>query len=99
MLFTLHIFDNSLQTFVIDPTKLISFEDFILLMLFIYFYNLICKNNGLLKYLDNGQNDLMVEKVSVLGEILKNEKFDKVDDYIRTQVVKLLYNDGKGKNV
>ena len=41
----------------------------------------------------------MVEKVSVLGEILKNEKFDKVDDYIRTQVVKLLYNDGKGKNV
>ena len=39
------------------------------------------------------------ELIQLMQIAMKNNKYDKVDDYIRTEVVKYLYNDGRGKNV
>ena len=39
------------------------------------------------------------ELIELMKIAMKSKKFDKVDDYIKTQVVKFLYNDGRGANV
>jgi hypothetical protein len=39
------------------------------------------------------------ELIQLMQIAIKNNKYDKVDEYIKTEVVKYLYNDGRGKNV
>jgi hypothetical protein len=39
------------------------------------------------------------ELIQLMQIAIKNNKYDKVDDYIKTEVVKYLYNDGRGKYV
>jgi hypothetical protein len=56
-------------------------------------------HNPLTKYIGLTRNHIDGDLLVLMKMAWRTKKFDKVDEYIRTEVVKLLYNEGRGKEV